>query len=170
MQSLSCCRQLNAGQAQCCKSVQQPMPTLRRPSSPAHACKAGIRQAGPGTPEPNYTSIDSQPLNKLVMALFRAKMVAAIGQDSQLQGYDAIIDLTRRLNSKFAEARQVQLTTRGILNSLFPSWLPGVFKVAGAYNGAARFRMSRKLQLSKGQQPITILQALSTLCLAGRCD
>eukprot|EP00879_Flechtneria_rotunda_P033260 GHRR01036823.1.p1 GENE.GHRR01036823.1~~GHRR01036823.1.p1 ORF type:complete len:143 (+),score=26.22 GHRR01036823.1:187-615(+) len=142
MQSLSCCRQLNAGQAQCCKSVQQPMPTLRRPSSPAHACKAGIR----------------------------AKMVAAIGQDSQLQGYDAIIDLTRRLNSKFAEARQVQLTTRGILNSLFPSWLPGVFKVAGAYNGAARFRMSRKLQLSKGQQPITILQALSTLCLAGRCD
>lgn len=43
--------------------------------------------------------------------------------------YDAIIDLTRRLNSKFPEARQVQLTTRGILNSLFPRWLPGAFKV-----------------------------------------
>lgn len=43
--------------------------------------------------------------------------------------YDAIIDLTRRLNASYSEARQVQLTTRRILNSLFPSWLPGAFKV-----------------------------------------
>jgi hypothetical protein len=46
--------------------------------------------------------------------------------------YEAIIDLTRKLNSSFAEAEQVQQTTRGILNSLFPSWLPGAFKVGEA--------------------------------------
>lgn len=119
------------------------------------------------------------------MALFRKKMVAAIGSDSKLQGcavigqpcelcqlhccrtlhccllpllaltgqqvhatnqckgttphaptllapscrYDAIVDLTRRLNSQFATARETQVVTRGILNSLFPSWLPGAFKV-----------------------------------------
>ncbi|WIA35590.1 hypothetical protein OEZ86_004011 [Tetradesmus obliquus] len=56
-------------------------------------------------------------------------MVAAIGSDSQLSGYEAIIDLTRRLNASYSEAREVQLTTRRILNSLFPSWLPGAFKV-----------------------------------------
>lgn len=35
---------------------------------------------------PDYTELDSQPLNKVVMALFRNKMVAAIGTDSQLNG------------------------------------------------------------------------------------
>lgn len=43
--------------------------------------------------------------------------------------YPAIIDLTRRLNRQFPTARDTQLATRGILNSLFPSWLPGAFKV-----------------------------------------
>jgi hypothetical protein len=43
--------------------------------------------------------------------------------------YDAIIDLTRQLNSNFDSARETQLATRGILNSLFPRWLPPAFKV-----------------------------------------
>lgn len=99
--------------------------TITRSSSPS------VRHAGPTAPEPQqtYADIDSQPLNQLVMGLFRRKMVAAIGSDSQLSGYEAIIDLTRKLNSSFPEARQVQEATRGILNSLFPSWLPGAFKV-----------------------------------------
>eukprot|EP00775_Hariotina_reticulata_P008624 gene8624-8805_t len=87
------------------------------------------RQAGPKDSPPNYSSIDRQPLNQVIMALFRNKMVAAIGADSSMTGYEAIIDLTRSLNSAFPASRQVQLTTRGILNSLFPSWLPGAFKV-----------------------------------------
>ncbi|GLC67747.1 hypothetical protein PLESTF_000601300 [Pleodorina starrii] len=62
------------------------------------------------------------------MALFRRKMVAALGTDSPLQGYDAIIDLTRRLNNKFRTAAETQEATRAILNALFPSWLPAAFK------------------------------------------
>jgi hypothetical protein len=50
------------------------------------AAAAPVRQAGPATDVPDYTEIDSQPLNKIVMALFRNKMVAAIGSDSQLSG------------------------------------------------------------------------------------
>jgi len=46
--------------------------------------------------------------------------------------YDAIIDLTRKLNSSYPTSEQVQQTTRAILNSLFPSWLPGAFKVGRA--------------------------------------
>lgn len=45
-----------------------------------------VRQAGPSTEVPDYTAIDSQPLNQIVMELFRNKMVAAIGSDSQLSG------------------------------------------------------------------------------------
>jgi hypothetical protein len=45
------------------------------------------------------------------------------------RSYPAIIDLTRRLNRQYQTARDTQLATRRILNSLFPSWLPGAFKV-----------------------------------------
>lgn len=43
--------------------------------------------------------------------------------------YDAIIDLTRKLNQQHATPAEVQNTTRYILKSLFPGWLPGAFKV-----------------------------------------
>ena len=36
---------------------------------------------------PDYAgTLDAQPLNRVVMALFRRKMVESIGSDSQLQG------------------------------------------------------------------------------------
>lgn len=52
-----------------------------------------------------------------------------MGWQRGLCRYDAIIDLTRKLNAKFAAPRETQLATRGILNSLFPSWLPALFRV-----------------------------------------
>jgi hypothetical protein len=57
-----------------------------------------LRSAGPQEPPPKYSEIDRNPVNKVIMGLFRSKMVAAIGRDSNLEGYDAIIDLTRVLN------------------------------------------------------------------------
>ncbi len=33
------------------------------------------------TPPPDYTEVDAQPLNRVIMGLFRRKMVAAIGSD-----------------------------------------------------------------------------------------
>lgn len=84
---------------------------------------------GPSDPQPSYEQIDSLPLNRVVYGLFRKKMVAALNsQDSMEAGYPAIIDLTRRLNS-LGSPRETQETTRKILKSLFPSWLPGAFKV-----------------------------------------
>ena len=50
------------------------------------------------------------------------------GRDSSLEGYDGIVDLTRRLNA-MGSPRETQVLTRKILNSLFPSWLPPAFKV-----------------------------------------
>jgi hypothetical protein len=55
---------------------------LHRPAVRA----AAFQQAGPQSPEPSYAAIEAQPLNRLVMQLFRNKMVAAIGEDSKLQG------------------------------------------------------------------------------------
>jgi hypothetical protein len=36
--------------------------------------------------EVDFAAIDAQPLNRLVMQLFRRKMVAALGEDSRLPG------------------------------------------------------------------------------------
>lgn len=76
----------------------------------------------------DYAKIDSEPLNQLVMQLFRNKMVAALGDDTEKEGYAGIIDLTRKLNYKFMP-RQTQQTTVKILQSLFPAWLLPLFKV-----------------------------------------
>lgn len=94
-----------------------------------HVKARGLRRAGPSTPKPDYTAIDDHPLSRVVYSLFRAKMVLALdGKDSSMEGYDAIIDLTRRLNS-LGPPQVTQDKTREILQSLFPSWLPPAFKV-----------------------------------------
>ncbi len=92
---------------------------------------AAVAPAGPGSPKPveTYRKIDGQPMNRAIMALFRKKMVAALGRDSDRQGYEAIVDLTHRLNSKYPTARETQAATHSILQSLFPAWLPGAFQV-----------------------------------------
>jgi hypothetical protein len=53
----------------------------------AGGAPAPLRQAGPAMAAPDYAgTLDAQPLNRVVMALFRRKMVESIGSDSQLQG------------------------------------------------------------------------------------
>jgi hypothetical protein len=52
----------------------------------ADTSSSQFRQAGPPTPPPDYSAIDAAPLNRAVMALFRAKMVAALGSDSEQEG------------------------------------------------------------------------------------
>lgn len=47
--------------------------------------------------------------------------------------YQAIVDLTRRLNSKFGSPQETTSRTQGILRSLFPPWLPAAFKVCLAF-------------------------------------
>jgi len=67
----------------------QPRPRLAKTTAAAAANSDNaqpLRQAGPSTAAPDYAAIDSQPLNRVVMALFRRKMVAAIGSDSELEG------------------------------------------------------------------------------------
>lgn len=82
---------------------------------------------GPSDPPPDYSSIDKSPLNRVVYTLFRGRMAKALGTDSKMSGYSAIIDMTRQLNS--LQPIKTQEITRAILMSLFPTWLPGAFKV-----------------------------------------
>ncbi|CAD7704759.1 unnamed protein product [Ostreobium quekettii] len=83
--------------------------------------------AGPQDAPPDYSKIDGTIVSRAVMGLFRARMVETLGEDSELEGYDAIIDLTRKLNAKYPEPRDTQLATVKLLGRLFPSWLPGAF-------------------------------------------
>ena len=68
------------------------------------SAELATRTAGPGDAPTDYKQIDQNSFNRLIMSLFRRKMVDAIGQDSSMSGYDGIIDLTRTLNAKYTGA------------------------------------------------------------------
>lgn len=99
-------------------------------ASSSHSAPPPLRRAGPATAAPDYTKLDRNPLNAAVMALFRARMVDALGgADSPLPrgDYAAFVDLTRRLNAR--PPSETRARTRAILRSLFPAWLPSAFAV-----------------------------------------
>eukprot|EP00884_Botryococcus_braunii_P023661 jgi/Botrbrau1/997/Bobra.114_1s0035.1 len=88
------------------------------------------RSAGPGGPPVDLHRYRCKAVETRPSWLsFAEKMVEALNEDTSETGYAAIVDLTRRLNSRYATARETQLATILILQSLFPSWLPGAFKV-----------------------------------------
>ena len=99
-------------------STSRPRPQLRSPPLPPPGWDAQV------------SLIDSKPLSKLVLALFRSKMALALeGKDSDEPkgSYEAIVDLTKKLNA--LPPSETTAKTRNILKSLFPSWLPGAFAV-----------------------------------------
>ena len=62
----------------------------------------------------------------LLLSLLQA---AEVGEDSDLVGYDGIVDLTQKLNTKFGSAKDTQAATVRILTSLMPGWLYELFQV-----------------------------------------
>ena len=80
-----------------------------------YASASPFRSAGPSTPKPDYTSIDTAPFSQLAIKLFRRKLAAAVGEDSTLDGYDGVIDLTRKLHAKYKSPRETQTATRLVL-------------------------------------------------------
>lgn len=131
-QATSCCGLPNIPHARSIHPFTRSLPSQKRhlPAALPPLNVDGYVDAGPNDRQPDYTSIDSQPLNRLIYSLFRRKMVHALGgKDTSVEGYAAIIDLTRKLNA-LGSPRDTQLATRAILNSLFPAWLPPAFKVS----------------------------------------
>lgn len=83
--------------------------------SRTHVVARSTRPAGPSDAPPSYDDVDNALWNRQITALFRQKMIAKIGEDTDETGYDGIIALTRKLNSMHAgtfsgrEDRCVQL-------------------------------------------------------------
>lgn len=102
-------------------------PNSPRPQQP-------LRRSPPPPPpgwDAQVARIDAKPLSRLVLALFRSKMVLSLGGGRENDSaepagsYAAIVDLTRRLNA--LPPAETAARTQRILRSLFPSWLPGAF-------------------------------------------
>lgn len=107
----------------------RPIQSNARTASLHRQVVQAYRVAGPGTQTPDYTEIDRQPLNAVIMQLFRNKLVHFTGGvDSALPGYAGVIELTKKLH-RSGSAHEVQERTRQILKSLFPSFLPPAFSV-----------------------------------------
>lgn len=68
------------------RSVAHGAASRRQRQCSAAAAGMDTRDAGPPMPAPSYAGIDAQPLNRVVMQLFRSKLAGAVGADSQQLG------------------------------------------------------------------------------------
>lgn len=85
---------------------------------------------GPQSPPPDYSSIDRNPFNKQLMAIFRAKLDAELGYSIDTTGYAGIIAVVRALADRHrANPHALRDASQRVLMSLFPSWLPNAFAV-----------------------------------------
>eukprot|EP00798_Chlamydomonas_sp_ICE-L_P013853 gene13853-19776_t len=132
--------------------------TLERRSPPSSPRNTYVAAGPQGSDEPTYEQVDKRVLSRVVMALFRKKMVVALGEDVPEKGYDGIISLTRKLNAPPLTPRDTQLKTIAILKSLFPAWLPPFFKAV-----FARFVPTFACQMN------AIATALTCEWLMGKC-
>jgi hypothetical protein len=57
------------------------------------------------------------------------QVVEELGQDVEDQGFNGLMELIRRLNSRYSDKARASESSRRILQSLFPSWLPKAFKI-----------------------------------------
>jgi Beta-carotene isomerase D27-like, C-terminal len=85
---------------------------------------------GPSTPPPDYSRIDSNPLNKYLTALFAARLADELGvpPPPASDGYAAVVRLVAGLSER-ANGDGGQLTEAAVrvLDSLLPRWLPPAF-------------------------------------------
>lgn len=83
---------------------------------------------GPSTSPPDYTSIDANPLNRRLTAIFRAKLEAELGRPARASGYAGVVEVVSALAHRHrGHPQALRAASERVLGSLFPAWLPPAF-------------------------------------------
>lgn len=84
---------------------------------------------GPQTPAPDYSAIDSNPLNALFTRLFLARLEAELGQKAvDATGFSAVVQVVRRLANRYRnDPEELRAASQRVISSFFPKWLPPAF-------------------------------------------
>ncbi len=73
-------------QMQVTNKLHQKAPVPRPCARPPRTRTRALNTRSAELVDPQYAELDAQPLNKVVMGLFRRKMVQAIGSDVPVEG------------------------------------------------------------------------------------
>lgn len=114
-----------------CQSFRRASISLER-ARDTHSYQASPRLSlrGPATPPPDYSRIDSNPLNNLLTNIFLSKLEAELGVPSKTSGYDGVINTVKALAERHRSDRAaLRDASERVLMSLFPPWLPPAFAV-----------------------------------------
>lgn len=84
--------------------------------------------------KPDYENIHGplgKTIDRIFLMVFRTRMAEKVGVDSSLpkDDYQGLMELTNALNARFSNRAEVQKTAQNVLQSLFPSWLPGQYAI-----------------------------------------
>ncbi|KAM0954497.1 putative beta-carotene isomerase [Dioscorea sansibarensis] len=69
------------------------------------------------------------PLDDLLLAFFRRKMVEEVGWDSEKPGYDGLMEVVNQLMMKGRSSSEIEQSAVRVLISLFPPFLLPLFKM-----------------------------------------
>ena len=58
---------------------------------------------------PDYTQVDDNVFNKVLLGLFRRKLVEQVGYDSKREGYSGLMEVTKVLNTSFESPKSIQV-------------------------------------------------------------
>lgn len=113
----------------CTFALSSPSPTKKT----SFFSEAAVR--GPPTEtKPDYENIVGplgRPMDTLFLTVFRRMLAQKSGIDSSLpdSDYQGIIEIASKMNREYPDRREVQTLSQEVLRALFPSWLPGSYKV-----------------------------------------
>ncbi|KAJ7558603.1 hypothetical protein O6H91_04G047500 [Diphasiastrum complanatum] len=94
---------------------------ITQPSRPIFVQKCSSK-------EPPLLIHELGAFDRLLLTLFRDKMVQEVGWDSKKEGYDGLIEVSRHLMAKYKTSPHIEEATVRILKSLFPSFLLPLFR------------------------------------------
>jgi len=85
----------------------------------------------------DYSGIDANPISMVLSGTVRSLLAKAAGRDSEIPGYDGIMELVRQVNDAPGTALELQKRARGVFEGILPAifigWIPPLWKQLAPY-------------------------------------
>ncbi|BBN01411.1 beta-carotene isomerase [Marchantia polymorpha subsp. ruderalis] len=90
-------------------------------------CKA-MQGESPSESNSTIPEYKAGPLDDLFFKIFRQKMAEEVGWNSDIPGYDGLIEVVKYLYTRNTSKEATEASTVRVLTSLFPGWLLPLFR------------------------------------------
>ncbi|OAE21681.1 hypothetical protein AXG93_4170s1220 [Marchantia polymorpha subsp. ruderalis] len=135
-------------------------------------CKA-MQGESPSESNSTIPEYKAGPLDDLFFKIFRQKMAEEVGWNSDIPGYDGLIEVVKYLYTRNTSKEATEASTVRVLTSLFPGWLLPLFRqlIAPISDGKVAAIMTGKSQALTESPNVTRAFVTQATCqwLMGPC-